>query len=114
MSDDTFEVELTEGAETDLEAIHAYLSAHRGRDDADALLEAFPETVGTLERFPHRGTVPKELAQLGIGEFRQTLLTPYRIIYRVVADAVYILIIADGRRDMQALLERRLLGGRLT
>jgi toxin ParE1/3/4 len=34
---------------------------------------------------------------------------PYRIIYRVMAENVYFLVIADGRRDMQALLQRRLL-----
>ena len=66
-----------------------------------------------LERFPHRGAIPAELERLGIGDFRQTLLAPYRIVYRVVADSVYIMLIADGRRDLQALLERRLLGGRL-
>ena len=34
---------------------------------------------------------------------------PYRIIYRVMGDGVYVLVIADGRRDMRALLQRRLL-----
>ena len=36
---------------------------------------------------------------------------PYRIIYREIEDDVYVyvLVIADGRRDMRALLERRLL-----
>jgi toxin ParE1/3/4 len=53
--------------------------------------------------------MPKELETLGIREFRQILLGQYRIIYRVIAKKVFILIIADGRRDMRALLERRLL-----
>jgi len=34
---------------------------------------------------------------------------PYRIIYRVVANRVYIYLIADGRRDFQTLLAQRLL-----
>jgi toxin ParE1/3/4 len=34
---------------------------------------------------------------------------PYRIIYRVIENNVYVLLIADGRRDMQTLLQRRLL-----
>ena len=37
------------------------------------------------------------------------LFKPYRIIYRVMGDGVYVLVIADGRRDMRALLGRRLL-----
>lgn len=56
------------------------------------------------------GSVPKELEVLGIREFRPILLDPYRLIYRVIASKVVVLAIAYGRRDMQALLERRLLG----
>lgn len=105
-----FEVELTQGADGDLEAIFDYLSENRSRDDAEALLDAFVGKIETLEQFPLRGNVPKELEALGIKEFRQLLLHPYRLIYRVTGNRVFVLVIADGRRDMQALLERRLLG----
>ncbi|WIW90946.1 type II toxin-antitoxin system RelE/ParE family toxin (plasmid) [Sphingobium sp. V4] len=105
-----YEVELTHGAEADLEAIFDYLSDHRSSDDAAALLEKFLEKIEALEQFPLRGSVPKELEALGIREFRQLLLHPYRLIYRVTGNRVIVLLIADGRRDMQALLERRLLG----
>jgi toxin ParE1/3/4 len=63
----------------------------------------------TLANLPERGSHPKELLALGIREYRQTFFKPYRIVYRVVARRVYVYLIADGRRDMQALLERRLL-----
>ena len=39
----------------------------------------------------------------------EVFLKPYRIIYRVREDDVYVLVIADGRRNMRALLEQRLL-----
>ena len=110
MTSGHFEVALTQGAEDDLEGIHAYLSAHRSMEAAEALLDAFLEKIETLERYPERGIVPKELEAIGIREFRQLLLDPYRLIYRVIVSRVFILVIADGRRDMQALLERRLLG----
>jgi len=41
----------------------------------------------------------------------QCRFKPYRIIYRVMDKTVYVLLIVDGRRDMQPLLERRLLDG---
>jgi len=104
-----FDVELTQGAEDDLEAIHSWLTDHRSPEEADALLDAFLDRVGTLEQFPLRGSVPKELDALGIREFRQILLEPYRMVYRVAGSKVFILVIADGRRDMRTLLERRLL-----
>lgn len=110
MKEGRFEVELTQGAEDDLEAIYDYLAEHRSMDAADSLLNAFLEKISTLERYPERGSAPKELEALGVREFRQILLDPYRLIYRVIGSKVVILVIADGRRDMQALLERRLLG----
>ena len=110
MSERRFEVALTEGAEDDLEAIHGYLAEHHSIDAAESLLDAFLEKISTLERHPERGGVPKELDALGVREFRQVLLGPYRLIYRVIGRQVVVLVIADGRRDMQALLERRLLG----
>jgi toxin ParE1/3/4 len=110
MADERFEVELTQGAEHDLEAIHRYLAENRSADDADALLDAFLGKIDALERFPLRGSVPKELEALGIREFRQILLDSFRLIYRVAGSKVVILLIADAWRNMQALLERRLLG----
>ncbi|HEX7872532.1 MAG TPA: type II toxin-antitoxin system RelE/ParE family toxin [Sphingobium sp.] len=110
MTDKRFRVELTQGAEEDLEAIHGWLAGNRSPDQADALLDDLLVLVASLEEFPLRGAVPGELDQLGIRDFRQLGLPPYRLIYRVLGERVVILLIADGRRDMQALLERRLLG----
>ncbi|MGH8188321.1 MAG: type II toxin-antitoxin system RelE/ParE family toxin, partial [Steroidobacteraceae bacterium] len=60
---------------------------------------------------PQRGSQPKELRLLGIQEYRQVFFKPYRVIYRVIDERVIVYVSADGRRDMQTLLQRRLLGG---
>jgi len=39
-----------------------------------------------------------------------TRIKPYRVIYRIMENQVFVYLIADARRDMQTLLERRLLG----
>jgi len=52
----------------------------------------------------------RELIAPGIRDSRQTAFKPYRVIYRVIGQKVYVYLIADGRRDMQSLLARRLLG----
>lgn len=109
MASPLFEVNLTRGAEGDLEKLYDYLAEQGSPEIADALLDSILEKIDALERFPHRGSVPKELAGLGIRNFRQLVLSPYRIIYRVIGQKVFVLLIADGRREMQALLERRLL-----
>lgn len=105
-----FDVRLTRGAEIDLEALYGYVKDNRSAEQADALLDRLLAAIETLETFPLRGPVPKELGALGIREFRQILVEPYRLIYRVSDKTVFVMVIADGRRDMQALLERRLLG----
>jgi toxin ParE1/3/4 len=68
------------------------------------------DVVENLSRLPERGSYPKELVSLGIKEYRQTFFKPYRVIYRVADNKVIIYLIVDGRRDMQAVLARRLLG----
>jgi toxin ParE1/3/4 len=104
-----FTVHLTAGAETDLADIHGWIAANRAPEQADAFLDAMLVKVESLEAFPDRGSVPGELDAIGIHEFRQLVVPPYRLIYRVIVDHVFVLLIADGRRDFQALLERRLL-----
>ena len=53
----------------------------------------------------------KELAILGIHEYRELYFKPYRVIYREQASDVYVYLIVDGRRNMQSLLQRRLMLG---
>jgi toxin ParE1/3/4 len=105
-----FQVLLTEGAEQDLEAIHDYIAEFDCFANANHVLDQLMKIVESLSRFPERGSYPKELVALGIKEYRQTYFKPYRVIYRVTGNQVIIYLIADGRRDMQSVLARRLLG----
>lgn len=105
-----YEVLLTEGAEQDLESIHDYISEFDCVANANYVLDRLMEVVEGLAHFPERGSYPKELVALGIKEYRQTAFKPYRVIYRVVGSQVVIYLIVDGRRDMQSVLARRLLG----
>lgn len=104
------EVLLTAGAERDLEAIYDYVCEFDCQASADYVLDGLVEVVGDLANFPERGSYPKELAVLGIKEYRQVYFKPYRVIYRVSGNQVLIYLIADGRRNMQSVLARRLLG----
>ena len=105
-----YEVLLTEGAEQDLESIYDYIAEFDCKANADYVLDRLLEVVESLSAFPERGAYPKELVALGIRDYRQTAFKPYRVIYRVMAQKVYIYVIADGRRNMQSLLVRRLRG----
>jgi toxin ParE1/3/4 len=106
-----FQVVMTEDAEHDLEDIVTYIAKHDSRPRAEHVLSRILEIAESLTAAPTRGSQPKELRSLGDQEYRQVFFKPYRLIYRVVGQQVVIYLIADGRRDMQSLLARRLLGG---
>lgn len=104
-----FEVLLTNDAARDLNELYNYIAVHDSLRKADYVLEKIEKTFSTLSEFPGRGVYPKELLKLGIREYREIFFKPYRIIYRVMDKSVYVLLIVDGRRDMQSLLQRRIL-----
>ena len=104
-----FAVHVTSGAVKDLAEIDEYISIHDSPERAEYLLGRIEETLNKLADLPERGSYPKELSALGIREYREIYFKPYRIIYRIIDDGVYIYLIASGRRDMQDLLSRRLL-----
>ncbi|MCE5333201.1 MAG: type II toxin-antitoxin system RelE/ParE family toxin [Desulfobacteraceae bacterium] len=105
----SFQVFLTDDAARDLEDLYDYIESHDVPGKADHVLEQIEKGLAGLSENPQRGTQPNELLTIGIREYREIFFKPYRIIYRVMAESVYVLVIADGRRDMQALLQRRLL-----
>jgi toxin ParE1/3/4 len=106
-----FEVLLTEDARRDIEDIYKYIADRDSRARANHVLDQIENVIRSLERFPQRGSYPRELLALGIREYRQAFFKPYRLIYRVIDEHVYVYMVADGRRDMQTLLARRMLGG---
>lgn len=98
------------GAEQDLEAIYDPIAECDCLANANRVLDAVEGVVEGLSISSERGSHPKELLGLGVKEHRQTFFKPYRVIHRVTGRQAIIYLIADGRRDMQALLARRLLG----
>jgi len=105
----SFSVLLTADAANDLEDIYEYVAHHDSPGKADHLLTNIEHVFKKLSENPERCVYPRELSAMGIRDYRETFFKPYRIIYRIIGDKVYVLLITDGRRDMQSLLQRRLL-----
>lgn len=106
-----FMVLLTYDAASDLDELYTYIAQHDAPRKADYVLEQIEKAFSKLSESPELGRYPNELIVLGIREYREIFFKPYRIIYRVIDKNVYILMIVDGRRDMQSLLQQRILGG---
>ena len=105
-----FEVRLTADAVRDLEEIDDWISRHDSPARAAHVAANIEAAITALKHYPQRGRHPTELLALGIRDYRETFFKPYRIVYTVEGKRVYVSLIADGRRDLQALLARRLLG----
>lgn len=105
----SFKVFLVEEAERDIEDIYIYIADNDSIENADRLVAALEELCSSLAEMAHRGNVPKELNAVGIKDYREVHYKPYRIIYRIFDRRAVIYCVLDGRRDMQSLLQRRLL-----
>ena len=105
----TYAVFLVREAEDDLLGIHRYAERDRGATYADRLLARIGRACRKLDRFPNRGRNPPELERIGVFDFREVQLPPYRIIYEITGSEVHIHAVLDGRRDLQDLLVERVL-----
>ena len=104
-----FAVHLVVDAESDLLDIYRYVARNDSVEKADRLLDNLEKTIMKLETIPLRGHFPPELERIGVLEFREIFFKPYRIIYQVIKSDVYVHCVLDGRRDLQDLLQQRVL-----
>ena len=104
-----YAVKLIVDAENDLLDICRYAALHDSKEKAARLLDHLEKTIMKLETLPLRGHYPPELERIGLLEFREVFFKPYRIVYQVVQKEVYVHCVLDGRRDLQEILQQRIL-----
>ncbi len=104
-----YQVHITQGAEADISSAVDYLLAQDEGDVAAQLVQEFSEAFKSLEQLPHRGHFPPELAELPDKNIRELHVSVYRLIYRIVESDVFILFVADSRRNIQQALINRAL-----
>jgi toxin ParE1/3/4 len=96
-------------AEEDLFDIYRYVVQNDSIEQADKLFASLKNTCYKLQPFPNRGNVPSELFEIGVVEFHELRYKPYRIIYSIENNSVMVHCVLDGRRDIQSILQERLL-----
>ena len=99
---------IAQEAEEDLAELVDYISQHDSAERANFVLGKLLTLCERLEQHPERGYFLPELRALGIKTHREVHFKPYRLIYEVIGRELFILLIVDGRRSLQAILERRL------
>ena len=104
-----YDVRLTDEVESDLVDLFEYIARKDSVENAYYVLEKLDALIISLDQHPERGHYPPELEKRGVKSFREVHFKPYRVIYEIIGNHVVILGCFDGRRDLQLLLERRLL-----
>ena len=104
-----YNVRLTSEVESDLVDLFEYIARKDSIDNAYYVLEKLDTLILSIDQQPERGHYPPELDKRGVKDYREVHFKPYRVIYEIIGNHVVILGCFDGRRDMESLLERRLL-----
>ena len=104
-----YKVVLDPKAKQDLKEIFVYIALNDNLHSANILLDKLEETCYKLEKFPERGHILAELGTTGLKRYLEIHYQPYRIIYEIEKNLVYIHSIFDGRRNIQEILSERLL-----
>jgi len=94
------EIRWSPAADRDLGHAHEYLKK-RNPLAARRLMRSLANALDRLEEFPEIGAVATQLQPEGV--YRQVVLGPYLLVYRVAEGVVWILRFWDSRRDPEAL-----------
>ncbi|MCX6557077.1 MAG: type II toxin-antitoxin system RelE/ParE family toxin [Candidatus Aminicenantes bacterium] len=104
----TFAVIWSATAAKDLTGISEYIA----NDNSTIAYEKFlkiKKRAQSLYTFPERGRVVPELQEQGIDQYRELVIAPWRIIYRISKNNVYVLSVLDSRQNVEDILLKRLI-----
>jgi len=101
-------IEWAEVAEKDLKGIFEHI-AEDSPANALKILRKIKQKASSLYTLPERGRIVPELQDQGILIYRELIIPPWRIIYRISEIKVYVLSVLDGRQNVEDLLLKRLI-----
>lgn len=103
-----YNVEWATVAESDLKQIIDYIAAESPRN-ALHLFKKIRQKASSLHTFPERGRIVPELQGQGIHIYRELIISPWRIIYRISDGTIFVLSVIDSRQNVEDILLNRLI-----
>ena len=103
-----YKVYWTKEATLDLCEIVDYISKER-ISAAKSIYKKVKKKCRELNVSPERYRRVPELLDVGIENYREIILSPYRVIYKLTGANVYIIAVVDGRRGVETFIFARLL-----
>jgi toxin ParE1/3/4 len=104
----SYEVEWAGVVEGDLRGIINYISTDSPAN-ALKILHKIRQKVSSLNSSPQRGRILPELQAQGITLYRELIVPPWRIIYRISDIKVYVLSVLDSRQNVEDILLNRMI-----
>lgn len=95
-------------AENDLKEIIEYIAIDN-RGNALKTLKKIKQKASSLYTLPERGRIIPELQDQGILLYRELIVPPWRIMYRISEMKVYVLSVLDARQNVEDILLKRLI-----
>lgn len=105
----SFSIVFLKSAEQDLKELKQYIIRRFGMETWHQTLAKLKDSIRTLQIHPFAGKVPHEICTLNPGQYRQIISGVNRVIYEIRQETIYIHIVSDNRRDLQGLLNRRMM-----
>ena len=102
-----YQVVWAEIAQHDLKQIIDYIAID-SPGNASRILQKIKQKVSALYSMPIRGRIVPELKDQGIHTYRELIIAPWRVIYRISDKTVFVLSLIDSRRNVEDILLERL------
>jgi len=93
-------------ADNDLTNIIEYI-AEDSPQNALTILKKIRQKASHLSTLPERGRIVPELQDQGIIQYRELIISPWRLIYRISGGKVYVLSVIDSRQNVEDILLKR-------
>jgi addiction module RelE/StbE family toxin len=94
-------------AENDLKNIIEYITDD-SPPNALKTFKSIKQKASGLNTFPERGRIVPELQDQGIFQYRELIIPPWRLLYRISEKNVLVLSVLDSRRNIEDILLKRL------
>jgi toxin ParE1/3/4 len=103
----------SQDAVDDLVEIIEYIKEKSGKNIALEIYTRIINHVESIDSFPESGRVIPELASIGIRDLRELIESPWRIFYRVTSNEIQIISVIDGRRNVEEILYKKVIDGKI-
>jgi toxin ParE1/3/4 len=102
-----FRIVWSDTALQDLEGILDHVAFETGPAAAERVHELLLPAIERLTTMPGRCRVIPELRAIGVTEYRERIVRPYRVCFRLHGSDLVLVTVLDGRRDIEEVLVDR-------